>query len=116
VLNVLVSRWYRLLGPGVVSIAFGVFVPLFSHMTVQALTIVFGVYAFLAGALALALGVRMRGPAGFGSLLCDALASIGAGVAAMLLSMLPLSHAPGVVVRCAHARVACARAGPPDRE
>ena len=88
-LSVLVARWYLLLARGLASIAFGVFALVLSHLTVGALTILLGLYALLDGSLALALTVRMRGRAGFGSLMCETLVSVVTGIVAMALSALP---------------------------
>ena len=79
-LGVLASRWYLLLIRGVVSVGFGIIALVLSHLTIGALGILFGLYALADGWLALALALRMRRRPGFGSLICEALVSIGAGL------------------------------------
>jgi uncharacterized membrane protein HdeD (DUF308 family) len=88
-LRVFVARWRILFVRGILSIAFGFFALVLSQLTSQALILAFGLYALVDGFLAFALAVRMRGQAGFGSLMCEALASFGAGLLTLALSTVP---------------------------
>ncbi len=90
-LDVLASRWHLLFIRGVVSVAFGIVALVLSQLTIDALGILFGLYALVDGWLALALALRMRRRPGFGSLICEALVSIGASVIILARSLaLPL--------------------------
>lgn len=86
-LGVLASRWYLLFIRGGISLAFGVFVLVLSHLTIRALGILFGMYALADGLLALVLALLMRRRPGFGSLICETLVSIGAGIITLALSV-----------------------------
>jgi hypothetical protein len=58
-LSVCVHQWYLLLARGLVSIAFAMFLLFLSHLTISAITSLFGIYTFVDGSLAFALAVKM---------------------------------------------------------
>jgi uncharacterized membrane protein HdeD (DUF308 family) len=80
----LANNWGILLLRGVLSIAFGVMALLMPSITLAALILLFGAYAFANGVLALITAISGRGRRGFWMLLLEGVAGIAASIIAFL--------------------------------
>ena len=80
----LANNWGLLLLRGVLSIAFGLMALFVPAITLAALILLFGAYAFADGVLAVITAIGGRGRRGFWSLLLGGIAGIAAGVVTFL--------------------------------
>jgi uncharacterized membrane protein HdeD (DUF308 family) len=83
-LALLAAHWRLLLLRGLIAVIFGVAVLIWPGLTLTALVLLFGAYAFGDGVLALATAAAGRRVPGFGGLMLEGVAGIGAGIAAVL--------------------------------
>ena len=85
-LRVLSVNWHLLVIRALLSIAFGLFLLVWTHLTIGTLVILFGWYAIWDGTFAFILALRTKGLAGHGSLLFEASVSFLIGVVTIALS------------------------------
>lgn len=83
-LATLAAHWHLLLFRGVAAALFGTAALLWPGITLVALVLLFGAYAFVDGVFALATAFITRELPGFASLLIEGVAGVGAGVVAVL--------------------------------
>jgi uncharacterized membrane protein HdeD (DUF308 family) len=85
-LIVFTSSWWSLVLRGIAAILFGVLAFIWPHITLTALVFLFGAYALVDGAFAIAAGIRSHGEnKRWWMLLLEGLLSLAAGVIAFLV-------------------------------
>jgi len=82
--DVLSRNWWVFLLRGLAGILFGIITFVAPGISLAALVLVFGAYAFADGVLAIVAAVRRRGEARWGMLLLEGLVGIAAGVVTLL--------------------------------
>ncbi|HEY3359883.1 MAG TPA: DUF308 domain-containing protein [Polyangia bacterium] len=81
----LAGRWWSITVRGASALALGVVALVFPHMTLRLLAFLFGVYCLVDGSFNLAAALRsLEAERHWTALLCEALASIAAGVATLV--------------------------------
>src|SRR5215831_19244055 len=78
--TILAQRWWALAIRGLAAIVFGILTFVYPGLSLYALVILFGAWAFADGIFNLIAAIRRAGTQGWGWLLFEGLASIGAGV------------------------------------
>src|SRR4051812_9316796 len=82
--DTLARNWWMVLLRGLAGIVFGTLTFVAPAISLAALVLLYGAYAFVDGLLALATAIRRRGEGHWAMLLLQGIAGIGAGVITLL--------------------------------